>query len=284
MLKNFSLLLDRPSFKQAIDDLQYTIQTGQNSFKHVNNLNIFEHLQQNPVDAKIFNEAMTAMTSSQVQTISSLYDFSQFNTVVDIGGGQGLFLSTILKNNSNLQGIVFDLPYAIEGTKQQQIQNTESSFSDANNSSIFSRCKFISGNFFESIPSGADGYIIKNVLLNWDDESASTILKNCLQAMKFSIKSYREDNRHRKIKPKLIIVDAIMSEYDDLSFGNLLDILMLVLTQNGRIRTKKEYIELLDSCGFEITNVLDPSSQSPLPSHCMNFLNIIEATPKCIGN
>src|SRR3954447_23627467 len=210
MFKNFSLILGRQSFKRAIDDLQYVIQTAENSFKHINNLNIFEYLQQNPADAKIFNEAMTAMTSSQVSSISTLYDFSQFNTVVDIGGGQGLFLSTILKDNPNLTGIVFDLPYAIEGAKQQQQQiSHEKSSSGITHNSILSRCKFISGNFFKSIPSGADGYIIKNVLLNWNDESASTILKNCLQAMNFQ--SYQKDIKQQKIKPKVIIVDMIMS-------------------------------------------------------------------------
>jgi DNA-binding HxlR family transcriptional regulator len=273
MLKNFSLLLGRQSFKRSIDDLQYVIQTGENSFKHVNNLNIFEYLQQNAVDAKIFNEAMTAMTSSQISSISSLYDFSQFNTVVDIGGGQGLFLSSILKDNSNLTGIVFDLPYAIESVRKQQIQHMDSS-SNVDNNGILSRCKFISGDFFKSIPSGADGYIIKNVLLNWDDESASTILKNCLNAMNFSMKY------NHKIKPKLIIIDMIMPENNEISFGNLLDIMMMILTQNGRIRTKKEFTILLESCGFEITNILDSSSTSDP----MSFLSIIEAMPKPISD
>jgi len=213
------------------------------------------------------------MTSSQISSISSLYDFSQFNTVVDIGGGQGLFLSSILKDNSNLTGIVFDLPYAIESVKKQQIQNMDSN-SNVDNNGILSRCKFISGDFFKSIPSGADGYIIKNVLLNWNDESASTILKNCLNAMNFSMKS------NHKIKPKLIIIDMIMPENNEISFGNLLDIMMMILTQNGRIRTKKEFIILLESCGFEITNILDSSSTSDP----MSFLNIIEAMPKPISD
>ena len=78
------------------------IQTGENAFKYTNGLNLFDYLQQNPNDAKIFNEAMAAMTSSQVSSISTLYDFSQFIPVADIGGGQGSFLSSILKNNPNL--------------------------------------------------------------------------------------------------------------------------------------------------------------------------------------
>jgi len=76
----------------------------------------------------------------------------------------------------------------------------------------------------------------------------------------------------------------IMSEKNEMSFGNLLDIVMLVLTQNGRIRTKKEFTNLLDSCGFQITNIWDLSSRSSSPSDPMNFLSIVEAIPKSIDD
>lgn len=160
----------------------------------------------------------------------------------------------------------------------------QSSSSDTNNNIIiFSRYKYIAGDFFKSIPSGADGYIIKNVILNWDDESVSIILKNCLQAMEFSIKNYQKDNGRQKVKPKLIIIDAVMPEDDGPSIGNLLDIMMLVLTMNGRIRNKREYIKLLKSCGFEVANIIHPPSSSFSPSP-MNFLTIIEAIPHSIDN
>ena len=113
-----------------------------------------------------------------------MYDFSQFNTIIDIGGGQGIFLSSILKNNPNLYGVLFDLPHAIESAKKLYARESANS-NDNVNHDILSRCKLIEGDFFKSIPAiGADGYIIKNVILNWDDQSAAIILKNCLQAMK----------------------------------------------------------------------------------------------------
>ncbi len=112
-------------------------------------MNLFEYLQQNQKDAEIFNNAMTSLTSSQVSSISSMYDFSQFNSIVDIGGGQGSLLFTILKNNSKLHGILFDLPYAIESAKNRI--ESERSLLD---SSVISRCKLIAGDFFKSIPSG----------------------------------------------------------------------------------------------------------------------------------
>jgi hypothetical protein len=233
-------------------------------------LNLFEYLQLNQKDAEIFNNAMTSLTSSQVSSISSMYDFSQFNSIVDIGGGQGSLLFTILKNNSKLHGILFDLPYAIESAKNR-IESDGSTL----DSSIGSRCKLIAGDFFKSIPSGstatADGYILKNVILNWDDKSATVILKNCLQAMKSIVKSNQEGKQ--KVNTKLLIIDVIMPpEGNEAFIGKFLDIQMLVLTQSGKIRTEKEFSKLLNSCGFDITNIIRSSDP-------MNFLSIIEATP-----
>ncbi len=162
-------------FKKAIDNLLYSIQTGENSFKHANGLEIYEYFEQNQKEAQIFNSVMASLTSLHASLISSMYDFSQFNTIIDIGGGQGMLLLTILKNNPNLHGILFDLPHAIESAKK--IYAKESANSKNNNRDnihdILSRSKLIEGDFFKSIPAvGADGYIIKNVILNWDDKSA----------------------------------------------------------------------------------------------------------------
>src|SRR5919197_4871572 len=185
-IRNFALMFGLESFKKAIDDLSYSIQTGENSFKQANGMEIYEYFEQNQKEAQIFNIAMASLTSAHASLISSMYDFSQFNTIIDIGGGQGMFLSSILKDNPNLHGILFDLPHAIESAKKlyaKESPNVKDKDNDVHD--ILSRCKLIEGDFFKSIPAvGADGYIIKNVILNWDDQSAAIILKNCLQAMK----------------------------------------------------------------------------------------------------
>jgi len=263
-IRNFALLFGLESFKKAIDDLLYSIETGESSFKHANGLDIYEYMQQNQKDAQIFNGAMTSLTSSHVSSISSMYDFSRFNTIIDIGGGQGMLLSTILKDNPKLQGILFDLPHAIESARVyfQGFAN-----SNDNNNDILSRCKLIEGDFFKSIPAvDADGYIIKNVILNWDDEAAVVILKNCLQAMKTT-------NRvNRKLNARLLVIDTIMPETNEPFIGKFTDILMLTLTHKGRIRTEKEFRNLLDGSGFDTVNVIRSSDP-------VNFLSIIEAIP-----
>lgn len=263
-VRNFALLFGLESIKKAIDDLLYSIETSEGSFKHANGLDIYEYMQQNQKDAQIFNGAMTSLTSSQVSSISSMYDFSQFNSIMDIRGGQGIFLSTILKNNPKLQGILFDLPHAIQSAKLYHQRVAKD-----NNNDILSRCKLIEGDFFKSIPTvDADGYIIKNVILNWDDESATVILKNCLQAMKTTSSNHAK----QKINPRLLIIDTIMPETDERFIGKFTDVLMLAVTHKGRIRTEKEFRNLLDGSGFDIINVI----RSPDPVH---FVSIIEAIP-----
>jgi hypothetical protein len=262
------------SFKNAIDDLLYSIQTGENSFKHANGLDMYEYLNRNQQEGQIFNNAMASLTSSVTPLISNMYDFSQFNTIIDIGGGQGILLSSILKDNPKLYGVLFDLPYAIQSAKEHyggQFTNSN----DNINRDISSRCKLVEGDFFKSIPTtAADGYIIKNVILNWDDQSAAIILKNCLQAMKdrtSAIGSENQTNR-KNTTPKLLIIDTIMPEGNEPFIGKFTDIFMLALTHKGRIRTEKEFRKLLSSSGFKITGIIRSNDPS-IP------FSIIEAIP-----
>jgi len=273
-IRNFALMFGLESFKNAIDDLLYSIQTGENSFKHANGLDMYEYLDRNQKEGQIFNSAMASLTSSVTPLISSMYDFSQFNTIIDIGGGQGMLLSSILKDNAKLYGVLFDLPYAIQSAKKLYARQSANSNENVNHD-ISSRCKLLEGDFFKSIPTtAADGYIIKNVILNWDDRSAAIILKNCLQAMidkSSSIVSENQDNR-KNTTPKLLIIDTIMPEGNEPFIGKFTDILMLALTHKGRIRTEEEFRKLLSSSGFDITGIirsLDPS----------NPFSIIEAIP-----
>lgn len=273
-IRNFALMFGLESFKNAIDDLLYSIQTGENSFKHANGLDMYEYLDRNQKEGQIFNSAMASLTSSVTPLISSMYDFSQFNTIIDIGGGQGMLLSSILKDNAKLYGVLFDLPYAIQSAKKLYARQSANSNENVNHD-ISSRCKLLEGDFFKSIPTtAADGYIIKNVILNWDDRSAAIILKNCLQAMidtTSSIVSENQDNR-KNTTPKLLIIDTIMPEGNEPFIGKFTDILMLALTHKGRIRTEEEFRKLLSSSGFDITGIirsLDPS----------NPFSIIEAIP-----
>ena len=276
-ISNFALMFGLESFKNAIDDLLYSIQTGENSFKHANGLDMYEYLNRNQKEGQIFNNAMASLTSSVTPLISAMYDFSQFNTIIDIGGGQGMLLSSILKDNPKLYGVLFDLPYAIQSAKE--LYTGQSANSNENiDHDVSSRCKLVEGDFFKSIPTtAADGYIIKNVILNWDDQSAAIILKNCLQAMKERASDIGSENQanRKNTTPKLLIIDTIMPEGNEPFIGKFTDIFMLALTHKGRIRTEVEFRKLLSSSGFEMTGIIrshDPS----------NPFSIIEAIPSIL--
>jgi len=273
-ISNFALMFGLESFKNAIDDLLYSIQTGENSFKHANGLDMYEYLNRNQKEGQIFNNAMASLTSSVTPLISAMYDFSQFNTIIDIGGGKGMLLSSILKDNPKLYGVLFDLPYAIQSAKELYTGQSANSKENINHD-ISSRCKLLEGDFFKSIPiTAADGYIIKNVILNWDDQSAAIILKNCLQAIKEGASDIGSENQanRKNTTPKLLIIDTIMPEGNEPFIGKFTDIFMLALTHKGRIRTEVEFRKLLSSSGFEMTGIIrshDPS----------NPFSIIEAIP-----
>ena len=272
-IRDFALLFGLDSFNKATTNLLYAIQTGKNSFKYANGLEMFEYFQkeQHRKDADIFDRAMTSLNLSYVSKILPLYDFSQFKTIIDIGGGRGMFLSTILKQNPHQYGILFDLPNVIARAKKAYWESTAYSNHPINRS-ILARCKLIAGDFLKSIPAGADCYIIKNVILNWDDQSAHVILENTLKAMKITNTRNSMSGYTKQRNARLVIIETIMPMGNDPFLGKFTDVLMLALTRGGRLRTEKEFNKLLCSSGFEIINVIKPRND-------VSFLSMIEATP-----
>ncbi|BAY22171.1 hydroxyneurosporene-O-methyltransferase [Calothrix sp. NIES-2100] len=223
------------------NNLLHSLKTGEIAFDNATGINIWEYYAQHPEDAKRFNQAMTNITAVEVAAIISSYNFSEFQNIVDIGGGQGSLLTQILKANQKLKGFIFDLPQVIEATKLQ-LQAED----------IAHRVTAVAGNFFESVPEGGDAYLLKHIIHDWDEEKATTILKNCHQAMP----------QHSK----LLLFEIVIAPGNEQSFGKLLDLNMLVMA-GGRERTQEEYRALLKSAGFQLTRII------PTPS----IVSIIEA-------
>jgi hypothetical protein len=224
-------------------NLLHSVKTGEIAFDNIAGMNIWDYYAQNPEAGKLFDRSMTNVTETLLEAIINNYDFSSFNTVVDVGGGQGSLITTILKANLKLKGIVFDVPNVIENAKPRlQKEN----FAD--------RCTTIAGNFFESVPSGGDAYLLKFIIHDWDDEKSLVILKNCHQAM-------AEDS-------KLLLFEQVITPGNNpsSSFGKLIDLNMMVMT-GGCERTEAEYRSLLAAAGFQLTRIVPTS----LP------INVIEA-------
>lgn len=217
-------------------ELLYSVQTGSSAFEEVFGIPLFEYFAQRPEAGRIASANFTEGTRLTAMAVANAYNFSGFHTLVDVGGNQGALIAAILKANLHLRGILFDMPHVLEGAKR--FVETEG---------IGGRCELVAGDFFESVPSASDAYILKWILHDWDNERAVTILKNCRRAM-------------RK-EGKLLVVESVILPGNEPSYAKLSDLLMLVMA-GGRERTGAEYGDLFAAAGFTLTNIL-PTTPTP---------------------
>jgi hypothetical protein len=214
---------------QAWGQLIDSIKCDKPAFDEVYRRPLFEYLAQNSAAAETFNEAMTDLTSQVALATVLAYDFSGSRVVADIGGGHGVLLDSILRSNPSMMGILFDSDQVIERAALVERKG------------VGDRRQSIGGDFFESVPEGADVYILKNVLHDWSDDRAVRILKNCRRAM--------------GSQAKLLVIEMVLPFINDPAFGSLLDLNMLVMS-GGQERTKEEYCSLLEKSGFRLTQVI----------------------------
>jgi hypothetical protein len=215
---------------RAFGDLSATITTGQPAFNHVFGMSFFEYLAAHPEDAAIFNAAMTSTSSIEVPAIIAAYDFSGFERIVDVGGGEGALLHGILSANPNLRGVLFDLPSVVAGAVSLQ------------NGSVAERCEIVGGDFFQGVPAGADVYFMRVVIHDWNDDDALKILTNCRRAI--------------SADGKLLLVESVLKPANRPDLARFNDLTMLVVAPGGRERTAAEFGELLREAGFSLTRVI----------------------------
>lgn len=217
--------------------LSYSVKTGMPAFDHVFHMPIFEHFSQNPEASAVFDEAMTSISAMEASAAADAYDFKGIGTLMDVAGGHGLLLATVLGRQKKMRGILFDLPHVAAGAT--------ATFTRAG---ITGRVRIESGDFFKELPSGADAIIMKHIIHDWDDDSATRILQACHRAL--------------GSRGKVLIVDAVVPSGSTPHYGKLLDLEMLVLTPRGRERTKAEFTKLLRGAGFRLSRVV--ATEGPL--------------------
>jgi hypothetical protein len=215
---------------QAWGRLIDSVRCDKPAFDEIFQRPLFDYLAQNSAAAQTFNEAMTDLTSQMALATVLAYDFSGSRVVADIGGGHGVLLDSILRSNPSITGILFDSKAVIEGATLR-----------VGNKGVGDRRRSIGGDFFKSVPGGADLYILKNVLHDWSDDQAVRILKNCRQAM--------------RSQARLLVIEMVLPLSDDPALGSLLDLNMLVMS-GGQERTKDQYSRLLENGGFRLTQVI----------------------------
>ena len=227
----------------AWGNLMHSVKTGEIAFDNFFGVDIWKYFQQNPEDAVVFNNSMSSVTAVTNEAITSLYDFSQFGTIVDVGGGHGGLITSILKKNPKVKGILFDAAEVIAGARPK-----------IEAAGLADRVETASGNFFKSVPAGGDAYIMKWIIHDWDDKKSDTILRNCRNQM--------------QANSKLILVDCVVPETNEPHFSKFIDLNMLVMT-GGKERTEEEFAQLLATADFRLLRVI-PTDQP---------FSIVEAEP-----
>ncbi len=219
---------------QVWGNLMYSIKTGKSARKLLTGMESFQYLEQNPEVAAVFNQAVGELTRFTSERIVQIYDFSGLKRIMDVGGGYGELLMSILRAYPAASGLLFDLPHVIRGGKSR--------FKEAG---LTSRCEFLEGNFFESVPIGADAYILKNVIHDWDNEKSSLILKNCRRVM---------TNKQRLLLIERVIPARLEVSADHQSIMRN-DLTMLV-AHAAQERKETDFRDLLNTSGFCVNRII----------------------------
>jgi ubiquinone/menaquinone biosynthesis C-methylase UbiE len=214
----------------AWGQLIYSLQTGKPAFDHVYGKPIFDYLAEHPEAARVFDAAMTAVHGSETAQMLAAYDFSGVKTLADIGGGNGSLITMVLQRYPQLKGILYDIDHVVARAKPR-----------LEAAGVADRCQIIAGNFFESVPKGADTYLMRHIIHDWDEARCIQILKHV-----------------RAVLPaggKLLLIEAVVPTGNEPSFGKLIDINMLVMP-GGKERTADEYKALYAAAGFKLSRIV----------------------------
>lgn len=242
-VRDMALFLGHPLRWEDWGNLLYSVQTGKPSVAKLRGMPFFEYVKTDVDLADAFNNAMTAGSEFAIYAVLAAYDFTDFRTIVDVGGGHGRLLSMILAKAPGARGVLFDLPNVIDGAALE-----------LKRAGVAERCEAVSGSFFDSVPEGGDAYLMKAIIHDWNDDDALKILGNIRSA----------------IAPdgKLLLLESALPERASSDIGMLIDLEMLVAV-GGRERTHSEWANLLGRAGFRLNRVV----------HTATPVSIIEATP-----
>jgi hypothetical protein len=231
-----ALWMSDPFHFQVYANALHSVQTGKPAVEETFGVPVFEWFPKHPAESEVFNNAMTMFSAMVIPAVLEVYDFGGIGTLVDIAGGHGRVLTSILQRYPSMRGVLFDLEHVLAGARPA-IESL----------GLSDRCRTISGDFFKAVPEGGDAYIMKHIIHDWDDDRAATILKNIRSAM----------NRGGRV----ILLESVVTPGNQPDFAKIIDLEMLLMP-GGRERTEQEFRELFARAGFELTRITP--TKSPL--------------------
>lgn len=234
-LQPTAIMMGEAEHYQSWGHLLHSVQTGKPAFDHCFGEGIFSYFGSHPEAAQIFEDCMSSFSAQEEPEILKIYDFSPFKTVVDVGGGYGELLGTILAQYPQVQGILFDEGYVTERAAATLARH-----------GVSDRCGVVAGSFFEGVPPGGDLYILKHIIHDWGDGQAITILKNCRAQLS-------ETGR-------LVLFEQVVPPGNVPGAAKFLDLNMLVMCPGGKERTEEEFEGLFAAAGLRLLRII-PSGE-----------------------
>jgi hypothetical protein len=233
-LRDFALMMIDDYNWKAWGELLHSVETGEVAFQHVYGQPLFDFLVANPEKERTFAASMASISGAENDAIARAYDFGRFARLVDVGGAHGHLVATILRRHRKVRGVLYDQPQVVGGAAEQGF------FKGLGN-----RIETAGGDFFASVPAGADGYIMKYILHDWDDDRCVRILSLCREAMAPG--------------GRVLVVENVIEPGNRPSWGKLLDVNMLTLL-SGKERTKAEFRDLLARASLRLRRVVPTAS------------------------
>jgi SAM-dependent methyltransferase len=230
-LRDFVRIRGHEMYWQAWGALDEAVRSGAAAFECAHGVSHFKYFDAHPEAGHLFNDGMRSLSGQIYDALVEVYDFSPFDTIIDVGGGQGMLLAGVLRAHPKLRGILFDLPPAIEASAEV-----------LQAAGVANRCTAIAGDFFGAIPTGADLAILSRIVHNWGDAQALSILRNCRGALAPG--------------GKLLIVEYVVTDDPAGVDAKLFDLQMLVYFGRARERSEEEYRTLLRQAGFELNRIV----------------------------
>jgi SAM-dependent methyltransferase len=217
-------------------ELVRSVRTGEIAFEAVFGTDIWRYRAEHASSARVFDEAMAQLVTVYMDEVTDTYSFSDFESIVDVGGGSGSFMIALLQANPRMTGILCDLPHVAQSARR--------SLADAG---LARRCEVVGGDIFESVPEGGDAYVLCRVLHDWNDERALAILKNCRKAVKAG--------------GRLVIIERVVPEraQDVSPLVFVSDLQMMVMT-GGCERSEVDWRMLLAKAGFSMRQIVPTAS------------------------
>jgi hypothetical protein len=230
----YALLHGRELY-EAWEHMLATVRGGQPAFIEAHGASLFEYMTKNPERGHIFDRAMTGHHGNEARPMLEAYDFSGFGELCDVGGGNGTLLISLLESLPRLRGILFELP-AVATRARDSIAA----------SGLSERCGIVGGSFLDpgAIPPGADAYILRHVVHDWNDADSAAILRNCRLAAEPS--------------GRVLVVETVIPSGNEPNFGKWLDLMMLAY--GGKERTARQYRALFADAGLELTRIVETAA------------------------